>query len=312
MELEIRRKLHSVAAAQYGLVHREQIEALGISAKQLFRLTQRVAWEWATPTVLRARAAGRSVEQRLKLAQLDAGLDAVLSHATAAAKCGAPGYRVAEPFHLLLARFDKPRNDHLGIVHRSRVLPLHHVQMLDGWAVTTPARTLFDLAATEHPMRVERTLDALWAQQLVSYDSLRQTLDEIAERGRKGIALLRRLIEARSDGYRPPESSLERRLEQLLVDAGLPQPERQVEIFDDEGFVARVDYCYRDLRVVIFVDSDRFHSAKTDRDHDFAQTMRLHRAGYLVLRIVEHDLRIEPMRVVLAVRAALSRRTGVS
>lgn len=293
--------LHEIAVRQFGLVHRSQLSELGLGPAEVYRLATSGEWEWATPLVLRSMMAYASTDQRLKLALLDAGAEAHLSHATAAAIWGTVGFDL-EPPQVIVLRYDTPREDHYATVHRTRVLKPSHVTTKFGWPVTTPTRTLFDLAAVIHPKRLERALDSMWAQRLVSHTSLHLMLDDLRGRGRAGIGIMRELIGARGEGYRAPESQLERRFEDLVTSAGLPAPDRQVDLCDEEGFIARVDYLFTRFDLVVFIDSDRYHTAKLDREHDDRQTARLQRLGYRVLRIAEYDLRFESLAVLDAIR----------
>ena len=88
----------------------------------------------------------------------------------------------------------------------------------------------------------------------------------------------------------PAGSSLELRAEQILQDCGLGAIERQVELGDDDGMIGRVDFADRRLRVVVEVDSDRFHGGLVDRELDEARNRRLARAGWTVIRIDEREL----------------------
>jgi very-short-patch-repair endonuclease len=166
------------------------------------------------------------------------------------------------------------------------------VTEVQGIAVTTPARTIFDLAGDPavHPGRVERVLDTAWARRLVTYRSLHQMLHSLAKRGRPGIGVMRSLLADRPVDYRPPESGLESRFRQLLSEAGLPPMERQVDVGDEAGWIGRVDFIDRANRVIVQIDSDLYHGSVLDQQRDATQTAALRAAGYVVVRIVEFDL----------------------
>ena len=99
-------------------------------------------------------------------------------------------------------------------------------------------------------------------------------------------------------GYRPPESHLEARVQKIVVDGGLPAPERQVDVGDDDGWIARVDFLFRALRLILFVDGDFWHSTISDRAADADQQARLERAGFQVERISEATVFLEPHMIV--------------
>ncbi|MGL1521349.1 hypothetical protein ACSTIE_23430, partial [Vibrio parahaemolyticus] len=68
-----------------------------------------------------------------------------------------------------------------------------------------------------------------------------------------GSKVRRLALDLAVDGSESPKESA---LRVLLVMAGLPTPECNVEIFDGSRFVARVDLLYRAARLVIEYDGD--------------------------------------------------------
>src|SRR5207247_8135387 len=69
-----------------------------------------------------------------------------------------------------------------------------------------------------------------------------------AVNGRAGASRLRQLAELAA----PAESPMETRLRWLLIDAGLPIPEVQTDLYDSSGqFVGRADLYYRQSHLVI-------------------------------------------------------------
>jgi very-short-patch-repair endonuclease len=124
----------------------------------------------------------------------------------------------------------------------------------------------------------------------------------LARRGRSGIGNMREVLADRPPGYRPPESHLEARAQDILRKAGFWTFARQVDIGDDDGWIARVDFLDRAIRLVLQVDSDRWHAGLSDRLHDACQDHRATRAGYTVVRVTETQVWMRPHEVVDAVR----------
>jgi very-short-patch-repair endonuclease len=102
------------------------------------------------------------------------------------------------------------------------------------------------------------------------------------------------------------ESPQETRLRLLMRRAGLPTPVAQFRVFDDAGFVARVDFAYPDLQVAIEYDG-LWHGERTAFLDDRRRLNRLTAAGWLVLHVTAEDLR-RPERLVARIRALLARR----
>jgi very-short-patch-repair endonuclease len=242
---------------------------------------------------------------RAVAAVLDAAGRAALSHSSAAAYWGLPGFRL-DPLQVTRRRDGTFRTDAFATVHTSRVLLDSHLVLSDGIAVTTPARTLFDLAPHVHPQRLERLVDRCWSEGLVTVPLLERTLRELAQRGRPGIALMRDLITARRQELRPPESGLEARFQQLLAEDGQAPMERQVEV-GGGAWIGRVDFLDHTARLIVEIDGDRFHGSLSDRRDDEQRTRELEAAGWRVLRFNSFDIWHRAAEVQRRVR--LARRT---
>ena len=91
---------------------------------------------------------------------------------------------------------------------------------------------------------------------IVTLDSLRATFDDLAQRGRKGIATMRGILDERADHFVPVESELEARFLDLTRAAGLPEPVRQLDVGDSAAWIGRVDFAYPAAGLLIELDSD--------------------------------------------------------
>ncbi len=115
---------------------------------------------------------------------------------------------------------------------------------------------------------------------------------------------------AASSSYVDPkaESPMESRLRMLLVLAGLPRPEAQVSLYDEEGgFVARPDLYYREARLGLEYDGEN-HCDRMTADN--RRQNRLHQIGVSLLRYTAPDLRERPAAIVAEVRDAVWARMG--
>ncbi|MFN7147884.1 MAG: DUF559 domain-containing protein [Microthrixaceae bacterium] len=227
-----------------------------------------------------------TIEQQALAATLS--LRGALSHRCAAGWFGIPGWRVT-PFEVVRLRPGSTKHSALAMLHRTvRLLP-EHVTEWRGVPVTRPARTLFDLAAVEHPDRVERAYDTMWSRGLVNQTLMEQTLGELEGRGRPGIVLMRRLIDDRRGREQPTGSRLERRFEVLNERAGIPLLRRQVDVGEDE-WIGRMDFVGDERALVVEIDSEIHHAALLDVQRDESITARLKAAGWDVLRLREDDV----------------------
>ena len=231
------------------------------------------------------------------LAVLDAGFGGALAGTSAAAWWGIPGNRL-EPIQVVRTRGRSATPARADARHQPMILLPHHVVVLDGIPTQVPARALFDIAGTrrrgaEQPWwveRMERMVDNAWSARLVSGATMHDMLDDLAQRGRPGIRVMRQVLATRGCDYVPPASNLESRVNALLADAGLPAMRRQVDTGDELGWIGRVDLRDEILPLVAEIQSERFHSSLVDQQLDKKRIERLERAGYIVVELIEWDV----------------------
>jgi very-short-patch-repair endonuclease len=296
--------VRSLARDQLGLVTQDQLDRLDVDAARRWRCVQQGVLERVGNSVYRAAGAPITDRQRALAAVLDAGVDAAASHTTGGALWAQPGYQLA-PHHASRLLRGNRASTSLAIIHEpKRLLPTHLAQV-GPIPVTTPSRTLFDLAGMIHPGKLARSVDDALVKRLTNVRALHEMLDELAERGRPGIRAMREVLRDRPMGYRPPESHLEARTQHILRKAGLPEFERQVDVGDEAGWIGRVDFLYRPRHLILMVDGHRWHSALLDRLADDAQSARLVRAGFEVIRVSESQVWLSPDQVVARVKGAL-------
>jgi hypothetical protein len=193
-------------------------------------------------------------------------------------------------------------------IHRIRSMPSDHVTALRGLPVTSPARTIVDLAGELSPAQLEATvIDSIRANVLTPR-SLSTCADELSGRGRSGPTAVMRLLDAWDPGA-PPESVLESQLLRLLKSAGLPAPATQVEAALPGGGSARLDFAYPHQMVAIEADGYRWHGNAARWRSDLARRNELTRLGWRTLHFTWHDITSRPDHVVETVRSALDLRS---
>ncbi len=163
--------------------------------------------------------------------------------------------------------------------------------------LTSPSRTLLEIAATEPEATVVRIYNELQVKHLLTPSQLSVFLAD--KSGRKGLGLLREL----SSEQGISRSTLEDLLRPLLKAARLPVPSFNAAVL---GF--EVDAVWEHVKVVIELDSRRFHDTDVRFESDRARDTRLAAAGYLVLRFTYRRLKREPHAVVAEIAAVLAVR----
>lgn len=295
--------MRRMAEQQHGLISREQALAQGMNSDQIGGHLRRGSLERVARNVYRIPGSVPTWRQRLLAAVWAAGHGAAASRRSAAAMWGLPGFPQS-PIEVTQARGPSSRSPDPGL-HDSRFLPPHQVSVVSAVPTTCPERTLLDLCGCVHPGRAERALDSALARDLTTVQGIGLMLAETGARGRDGTAVLRRILAVRTEDYVPPESELEALLLAVLVGAGVPLPDRQKSVGGTSAPIGRVDFVYRAARIVIEVDSRRYHSSWLDVQADHRRDLLLTAAGFRIVRVNWHQLIQEPELFLAAVRALL-------
>ena len=226
------------------------------------------------------------------------GEPAVLSHATAARvhALKLPGPTTG-PIHVTLVGVEL-RSCRSGILLHStaQMHPQERVRV-NGLPVTSVARTVIDLAPSQNPRGRELLVDQACKR---SRTKLVEALDR--HPGRPGTPGIRRLL----DPARPSSlvwSEGEERLRRLLVRAGVPLPESNVELY--AGYTP--DLLWREQRVIVEYDSDEWHAESSRRAYDTTRQNRLTADGYVVIPVTCEQLADHPEEVLVWIVRALFR-----
>jgi very-short-patch-repair endonuclease len=182
-----------------------------------------------------------------------------------------------------------------GAAVRRATLECKEIVTRRGLPTTSALRTAVDLGGRDPLIEGVVAADLFLHAGLVSIAELHTYVSK--HRGAKGIARLRRVV----DFAEPKaESAMETRLRLLLVLAGLPRPEVQASIHDDQGnFLGRPDLLYRDRRLAIEFDGSNHRDRLVD---DNRRQNRIIGAGYRLLRFTAADVYRTPDSVVMQVR----------
>ncbi|MBA2313303.1 MAG: DUF559 domain-containing protein [Actinobacteria bacterium] len=244
--------------------------------------------------------------QNVMVACLWAGPGAAASHRTAAALWGFYENR-AQVIDVMTARkIDRPPSEIQ--VHRTAPLRPADVAAIGALPITKPERTLMALAGVVSVSELELSIDDALRKCLITLEGLRSQLETLGCRGRNGTANMRRLLEARTDGYRPTESRLEDAFLRLLRKHDLLLPQRQREVRRRSQLIGRIDFVYVEARIAIELDGYGFHSDRAAFQRDRARNNQLALEGYLPLRYTWDDVHKRPLRVIAELSEALAAR----
>lgn len=269
----------AIAAQQHGVVTRQQLLREGVSSRAIEGRLARGRFHrlhrgvYGVGPVSPPRAAEMA-------AVLACGPAAAVSDRSAAALWGiarprAPG----SPVEVLVCGHSRQRPG-LRVRRTDHVHP-GEVGRLDRIPITSPARTLYDLARSGRRRLVERALAHAFREELTTRDELAALLARYPRR--RGTRSLRTILGG------PPiqltRSEAEDRFLELVRSAALPEPAVNVRIGRHE-----VDFYWPERRVVVETDGFEHHSSRSAFERDRERDGELARRGIRVLRITWRQL----------------------
>jgi hypothetical protein len=239
---------------------------------------------------------------RARAAWLWSGGNTTLTGLSAAAVLGTKWLDAAEP-----AELRRPdRHSPPGIVVRSYDLHSRETRVCNGIRITSPERTAFDIGRSMPVNRSIPILDALAQATNVKVADVWSLA--AAKPGSRGIRRLRSALTLVDGGAESPQES---RVRLLLVAAGLPPPETQIEFTDEFGMARiRVDMGWREWRVAVEYDGVQHWSDRYQRSWDIDRIAMLDELGWAVVR-VSAEMLSRPEVIVGRVSAKL-RAAGCS
>jgi predicted transcriptional regulator of viral defense system len=289
--------LAALARSQYGVVSRRQIVELGLGRHQIARLLQRGRLHVLHRGVYAVGHRALTHDGRWMAAVLAAGPDAVLSHRTAAALWG---IRESSSSQIEITAPRERRRP--GVLIHSAALPADERDVHQGIPVTTPARTLLDLAAILGEHQLARACERAEALRLGSPTSLRDLVDRYPRR--PGTPALRRLLDAGSIVDTDTRSGIERRLLSLLDAESLPRPLVNAPL-ELPGLSIKPDFMWREQRLIVETDGFETHGTRDAFERDRARDRALQTAGWRVIRVTRRQLESETKQIAAALRALL-------
>jgi very-short-patch-repair endonuclease len=285
-------RLVALAVRQHGLVSRAQLTALGLSDDAIGRRVRARRLHRIHRGVYAVGHPRLTLHGRLLAAVVSYGETAVLSHRSAAVLWALLPGRGPRIDVTVPSGGGRGRRKAI-IVHRS-ALPASEITVREGIPVTTPVRTLVDLADLLPRRALERAVDE------AAY--LRLDIDGLQPRkGRRGAGLLRRVLADHEAGGTRTRSELEELMLALCRRVGLPEPEVNQKI---EGHEA--DFVWREARLIVETDGWASHGTRRAFERDRVRDAEHTAAGWRVVRITTRRLEREPEAVAEQLKRILA------
>lgn len=284
-----------MAEAQGGHIERGQLRALGLTPSAIAHLVRR-------GLLIRVHQGVYAVGHRPRQP-----LDRAHGVLLAVGERSALGHRSAGSYWEIFATWQFPlevvtplkRRPSAIIVHHCTTLTRADIHAVDGLRVTSAARTALDLTPRLNDARATRMVNDLRIRRKLTRGQLRSVIKRNPHH--PGT---RRLTQILAGSQREPtRSELEDAYLRIIVAAGLPLPEVNVHVHGH-----RVDFYYREQRLIVEVDGYSAHS----HPRQFAADRRRDReiliaTGIATIRFTYDDCIDTPEAVAATVRAALHR-----
>ena len=295
--------IHELIARQFGLIADTQAASFGVSRQSIWRRVDSGEWIRVLPRVYRAAAAPVTPMQRALAATLWAGDGALASHATAATLFEFDGIRT-EKTEIWVPAKRRVRSASLTVHHGGR-LDRADRTVLDGVPITTPVRTLIDMAGRFEDDRLLAVMEDLIRRDLVTCERLHARLEALRKSGRVGGGRLATLLDQRGDG-RPLESALEARVWTIILESGVRLPRRQFWT-GAAGHRYRLDFAWPDLRVALECEGYAYHGGLSKWGRDRARDADLASAKWRVIPVTWAMCTGDRANVIRRLRSSIPR-----
>lgn len=262
----------------------EELFAAGLTQRQI---TERVAAGVLFRKFRGVYAAGRpqlSFAGNCRAAWLACGPASAVSHISSARE-----WNFRSSTGRIHVSVPRGRAGHPGvIVHRPRSLPLADIVQRDGYAVTSVARTILDMAPSQAPDTVAKWMHEADVAGVLDLFELWACLERHRHhRGRPIVeaALAIQVVSTRS--------GLEEAFLPIVRAAGLPTPDGNAWLWSGEK-LEQVDFSWPRLGLIAEVDGLRYHSSRWRKRRDREKAERFRAIGWTVERVPELAISLDP------------------
>jgi hypothetical protein len=296
-------QLANIAERQNGVVSLGQARGAGLTDQGVKSLVLKGHLIRPARSALKIAGSPPSWNQEVMVAVAAAGQAALASHQTAAFLWDLVGFPPRQ-IEVVMPRWDRSQKPSFK-VHESKDLLPEDVDRVDGIPITTAVRTVVDLGATARWL-VEGALERGIRLGLFTLGDVGAFVRRVARRGRRGVGVIRPLLEQRLRWDRATESVLEDLFRKAWSHPGRPEPQAQYVIMDRSGrFVCRTDFAFPDAKLRIELDSEAYHMDRPTFRKDRSVQNRTELLGWRTLRYTWWDLTTRPGEVVVEVAGAL-------
>lgn len=292
----------STFADEHGLLRKRDLVPRHLSSSSWSRAIRLGQLVTIQPGIAVVRTAARPELQQVAAALHASGDDGVVGGSTAAWLHGV-SIPLTTPIHIITPTRPRHRAILGSMLHRPTSIDDLEIEVLHGLRVTGPFRTLLDTAAWT-PAFASHVFEHFLVHDRLTVTSTWRNLFVHSRQGRPGISTLRTLLQRWSLDTEQPESVLEAKMLSLCFTNSLPAFEFQAPIGP-----YRVDFLWREQRVIAECDGFAFHGSTRDQfERDRRRDAYLQSLGYTVWRFSFRQIVSEAQLVGTQLRSAFRRK----
>ncbi len=180
---------------------------------------------------------------------------------------------------------------------------------VEGFLCLTVEHTVASMAGVMNRDQLDELIDTILRNEYSTWTQLAAVFKQVRRQGRRGSALLGRVLDERGpDVGRVPLSVWSRKFARALDDAGLAPPVYEWRVLRHGRLVAQVDLAYPELRYAIELDSVSHHLNREAFEEDRRRDGDLASVGWLVRRFTWNQYTNMFPWVIQIIRSDLSAR----
>lgn len=294
-------RLLAIAARQRQVFSRPQARQAGLSQNAISRRLADRRFVRVGPRTLTFAGVRLDWRGRLQGGLLDLGPGAIVAAESAAALHKLDGYGEGPLVYLVERGCRGART--LGDVLTTSSIDRYDRMRIDGLDVATGTRTVVSLIGRVDQRRLGNAFDSACRMRLTTPARIDERLDELGRQGRPGLEMYYAMRKAGD-----VQSWLEREFLRTIAGSGLPKPAAQRVYRRDGVHVARVDFDFSPLPILVEVGGRRGYLSLAERQRQERRRNQLQLLGRTVYFFTTEDVRDDKAYVrrtlALALRAA--------
>jgi len=179
---------------------------------------------------------------------------------------------------------------------------------IEGLPVTTPLRTIVDLASVLHIASLRDLVRDQITLQRLDAAELGAVMGSLRRRGKPGVAKLSRVLDDLAPGEGLPRSELERLLDHVIRLSGLPTPVAEYPLPGRGVATGFVDRCWPEARMIVEADGRKWHTRRNQMELDATRSIEAQAAGFETTRLLWEHLESDADNTAQLLRTIYERR----